>query len=108
MSRVTLVAALGLALAPTIAAADEEDDHIQLGGFFGPRIFSNDGLLGYNYEEPYHPDLVNSIGLGVRIARPFMLPWLLPEAELVVVPTKTTTEAGVNTNVVWLEPRVQL
>lgn len=118
MCRVTVAAALGFVLclalgpglAPNVAVADDElyDDHIQLGGFFGPRIFSNDGLLGYNYEEPFHPDLVNSVGLGVRAARPFFFPWLLPEAELVVVPTKTTTEAGVNTDVVWLEPRVHV
>lgn len=114
MRRVSVVAALGFfvapALAPSLAIADDEsyDDHVQLGGFFGPRIFSNDGLLGYNYEEPYHPDLVNSIGFGVRVARPFFVPWFLPEAELVVVPTKTTIEAGVDTNVVWLEPRVHV
>ena len=97
---------VGLLLVPAVAAAEEEDDYIQLGGFFGPRIFSSAGLLGYNYEQPGHPDLVNSIGLGFRIGKPFFLPWFVPEAELIVVPTKTTTVMDVNTNVVWIEPRV--
>ncbi|HEY5922464.1 MAG TPA: OmpA family protein [Kofleriaceae bacterium] len=96
---------VGLLLVPAVAAAEEEDDYIQIGGFFGPRIFSNAGLLGYNYEQPGHPDLVNSIGLGFRIGKPFFLPWFVPEAELIVVPTKTTTVMDVNTNVVWIEPR---
>lgn len=98
--------ALGLVLAPSVAAAD--DDYLQIGGFFGPRIFSDDALLGYNYEQPGHPDLVNSIGFGVRAGKPFGLPFLLPEAELIVVPTKTTTVMDVNTSVVWVEPRVHL
>ena len=94
---------------PTVATAEEEfDDHVQLGGFFGPRIFSNDALLGYNYEQPAHPDLQNSIGLGIRAARPYFFMWFLPEIELMVVPTETTTEMDVKTNVVWLEPRVQV
>lgn len=105
MRRVSL-AVLGLALVPAVAAAD--DDYLQLGGFFGPRIFSSNSLLGYNYDQPAHPDLVNSIGLGVRAGKPFWFPWLLPEAELVVVPTKTTTIMDVDTNVVWLEPRVHV
>src|SRR5690606_41326211 len=110
MRWVSVVAASSLFVAPALAGAADEpyDDHVQLGGFFGPRIFSDDGRLGYDYEQPHHPDLVSSIGLGVRVARPFFVEWLLPEAELVVVPTKTTMEAGVDTNVVWLEPRVHL
>ena len=107
MRRVWIVASL--LLPPSLAGAEEEfDDHVQLGGFFGPRIFSNDALLGWNPDAPAHPDLVNSIGLGVRAARPFFFMWFLPEAELMVVPTETTTEMDVKTNVVWLEPRVQI
>ena len=107
MRRVWIVASLFAA--PSLAAAEEEfDDHLQLGGFFGPRIFSNDALLGWNPDAPAHPDLVNSIGLGVRAARPFFFMWFLPEVELMVVPTETTTEMDVKTNVVWLEPRVQI
>ncbi|HEX5061897.1 MAG TPA: OmpA family protein [Kofleriaceae bacterium] len=108
MRRVTL-AVLGLTLlAPAVASAEGEGDgdYLQLGGFFGPRLFSSGGLLGYNYEEPAHPDLKNMIGFGARIGKPFGLPWLVPELELVFVPTKTTTEMNVNTSVVWLEPRV--
>jgi outer membrane protein OmpA-like peptidoglycan-associated protein len=71
-------------------------------------VFSDGALLGYNYEQPAHPDLVSSIGIGFRIGKPFFYPWMVPEAELIVVPTKTTTVMDVNTNVVWVEPRVQL
>ncbi|HEY5947625.1 MAG TPA: OmpA family protein [Kofleriaceae bacterium] len=110
MRSVWLAAALVgvLLLLPAVASAEEEEDYLELGGFFGPRIFSNAGLLGYNYEEPGHPDLVSSVGLGIRAGKPFFLPWFLPEAELVVVPTKTTTVMGVSTSVVWLEPRVHV
>ena len=77
MRRVTL-AVFGLALLVSKAAsAEDEDDYVQLGGFFGPRIFSSAGLLGYNYNQPGHPDLVNSIGLGFRIGKPFLRPWFV-------------------------------
>ncbi len=99
--------AASLLLVPVVAAA-EENDHIQIGGFFGPRIFSSASLLGYNYEQPAHPDLVNSVGLGFRIGKPFSLEWFVPEAELIVVPTKTETVMNVNTSVVWIEPRVHV
>jgi outer membrane protein OmpA-like peptidoglycan-associated protein len=100
--------AASLLLIPAVAAAEEEDDYLQLGGFFGPRIFSSSARLGYNYDQPGHPDLENSIGIGIRGAKPFFFPWFLPEAELIVVPTKTTTVMDVNTNVVWVEPRVHV
>jgi len=103
--RTLWLATAAVLLAPSLAAADDED-YIELGGFFGPRVFSNDALLGYNYGQPYHPDLRTGMGLGARVARPFWKPWFFPELELVIVPTKTTTEAGVDTGVVWLEPRV--
>lgn len=106
MRRVWIAACL--ALVPAVAAAEGEDDYVQLGGFFGPRIFSDGALLGYNYEEPGHPDLVSSVGFGARVGRPFGVSWLIPEAELIVVPTKTTTVMNVNTSVVWLEPRVHV
>ncbi len=100
--------ALGLLLVPAVAAADGEDGYLQLGGFFGPRVFSDASLLGYNYEQPGHPDLVSSIGFGLRAGHPFWLPFIVPEAEVIVVPTKTTTVMDVDTRVVWVEPRVQL
>ena len=65
----TLWVVATLALMPALAKADE--NYTQLGGFFGPRIFSQHGLLGYNDDQPYHPDLVNGIGLGVRAGRSF-------------------------------------
>ncbi len=107
MRRVSLAACL--VLVPAVAAAQTpEDEAVQLGGFFGPRIFSNSALLGYNYDESGHPDLVNSIGFGARVGKPFGVPFLVPEAELIIVPTKTTTVMDVNTSVVWIEPRVNL
>jgi outer membrane protein OmpA-like peptidoglycan-associated protein len=100
------IAWLAILFAPSIAAAD--DEHFELGGFFGPRIFSTDALLGYNENQPYHPDLKNGMGIGARVGRPFFKTWFVPEFELIVVPTGTTTVAGVNTSVIWLEPRVQV
>jgi outer membrane protein OmpA-like peptidoglycan-associated protein len=97
---------LALLLFPATAAAEGEDGYLQLGGFFGPRVFSESSLLGYNYDQPGHPDLRNMIGLGLRAGRQFALPWFVPEAELVFVPTKTTTVMTVDTTVLWLEPRV--
>jgi outer membrane protein OmpA-like peptidoglycan-associated protein len=98
--------ALGLLLVPTAAAAEGEEGYLQLGGFFGPRVFSEASLLGYNYDQPGHPDLRNMIGFGARAGRQFILPWFVPEAELIFVPTRTTTVMTVNTTVLWLEPRV--
>ena len=109
MRRVWVAAMLASMPSMSSIALAEEDDHVQLGAFFGPRIFSDDSLLGYHYDAPFHPDLVNSMGLGIRAARPFFFPWFFPEAELMVVPTKTTAEGGAPAaSVVWLEPRVQV
>lgn len=109
MRKMSLALGLVLALVPTAATADPgEDDYLQLGGFFGPRVFSESSLLGYNYDQPGHPDLESSIGFGVRIGKPFLVPYFVPEAELIVVPTKTTTVMSTNTSVVWVEPRVQV
>jgi outer membrane protein OmpA-like peptidoglycan-associated protein len=107
MRRVWL--AVVLAALPTVASAEPT----QLGGFFGPRIFSDDAWLGYNEDEPAHPTLHNGVGFGARVAKPFGFPWLVPELELVVVPTKTfRTCVGMScaepTSVVWMEPRFHL
>ncbi len=107
MRRVWL--AVVLAAVPTVASAEPT----QLGGFFGPRIFSDDAWLGYNEDEPAHPTLHNGVGFGARVAKPFGFPWLVPELELVVVPTSTfRTCVGMScaesTSVVWLEPRFHL
>jgi outer membrane protein OmpA-like peptidoglycan-associated protein len=91
--------------APHVAVADE----IQLGGFFGPRIFSQKSALGYIDGAPAHPMLENGVALGGRIGRQFGLPWLYPELELAFCPTKTTTPGGaIPANIYWIDPRVQL
>jgi hypothetical protein len=100
----TLWVAAAILTTPSLAVAD--DSYIELGGFFGPRVFSSEALLGWNENQPLHPDLRTGMGIGARVARPFLKPWLFPELELVVVPTKTTTEANIDTTVVWLEPRI--
>ncbi len=114
-----VIAFTGVALAaPTTAAAD----HTQLGVWFGPRVFAGDcsnddvaargcrdlSLLGYIEDAPAHPKLENTISFGIRIARPF-LPWLVPELELAVAPTKTNAVGGAAAaSVVWLDPRLHL
>jgi outer membrane protein OmpA-like peptidoglycan-associated protein len=92
--------ALALLLLPRAVAADP----IEIGGWFGPRLFSTDSELGYIDNAPHHPMLSSSVELGGRIGRP-LLPWLVPEAELAIVPTKTST---FTTNVFWMEPRLQM
>src|SRR5262245_4167105 len=102
----TLGLVIAAFVAPTAAVADD-NDHFQFGAFFGPRIFSSDSLLGFNDNQPYHPDLTNGMGFGARVGRPFGM-FLVPELELAVVPTRTTKIMDIDTYVVWLEPRVHL
>lgn len=97
--------AVALASMPSIAHADPT----QLGGFFGPRFFSNDSYLGYLPDEAFHPHLHTGPSFGVRAAKAFGFNWLWPELELVVVPTRTTAEGGADpASVVWMEPRVHI
>ena len=103
-----------LLLGASTAAADPT----QIGVFFGPRVFSDDSLLGYNGEKgpdaPPHATLNNSIQFGPRVARPFF-PWFVPELEIGMAPTGTNrvrnpdtgTEAAA-TSVFWLNPRAQI
>jgi outer membrane protein OmpA-like peptidoglycan-associated protein len=79
-------------------------DPLQLGLFFGPRVFSTDSRLGYIADAPAHPMLANGIGFGTRVAKPFF-PWLTPELELAVVPTHTDSY---DVGVFWMNPRVHL
>ncbi len=99
------VCALVVLLTTTTARADTT----QIGGWFGPRLFSGDSLLGYLDDAPAHATLASSVELGFRAARPF-LPWLVPEVELGFVPTHTnpTVPMSVQANVFWMEPRVHL
>src|SRR3954470_4165457 len=107
-------AALALLL---LGASTASADPTQIGVFFGPRVFNDDSLLGYNGDKgpdaPPHATLNNSIEFGPRIARPF-LPWLVPELELCMAPTGTNAVMGdmgttaAPTSVFWLNPRAQL
>ncbi len=100
-----LLCALPLVSAAPAAA---EPRHLQVGGWFGPRVFSNDSLLGYIPDQPYL-GLANSMTLGPRIAYP-LLPYLVPELELGFSPAETQTMSVVDrpARVYWLDPRLHL
>ena len=83
------------AISPATAAAEP----IEIGGFFGPRRFADDVVLGADGQGM--TSLGASVVLGPRIAKP-ILPWLVPELELALSPT-TTEQYDVS--VFWLEPR---
>jgi OOP family OmpA-OmpF porin len=103
MHRLWWVAPATIAIASSTAGAEPTE----IGGWFGPRVFSS-SRLGFLDDAPRHPSLQNGIAFGGRVARPF-LPWLVPELELALVPTSTeaigtTHSAGV----LWFEPRIHL
>lgn len=93
-SSLALVLLAGAAAAPAVHA-----EPIELGGFFGPRRFADDIVLGADGQG--HTALGGSVVLGPRVARP-LLRWLVPELELALSPT-TTDQYDVS--VFWLEPR---
>jgi OmpA-OmpF porin, OOP family len=104
MHRLWWVALATLAAATSSAAADPTE----LGAWLGPRLFAASSRLGYLDDAPTHPSLQNGMELGGRIARPF-LPWLVPELELALSPTRTAAPAGAPTDsVFWFEPRLHL
>lgn len=83
-------------------------DPTQLGAWLGPRIYANDSTLGYISDAPFHPVLQNTIAFGARIGRPFF-PWLVPELELALAPTKTDAVGGAAAaSIFWFQPRVHL
>jgi len=115
--RSALVIAVVVA-APRTASADATE----LGIWFGPRTFAGDcsnddvaargcrdlSALGFIDDAPAHPKLENTVEFGLRIARPF-LPWLVPELELGVAPTRTNAVGGASaTSVVWMDPRLHV
>lgn len=110
MGRIGCAALVALLASTTPALADP----LQLGAFFGPRVFSNDSRLGYIEDAPAHPMLDNAIAFGARVAKPFF-PFFVPELELAMASTDTnaipaTMEHGAapSIGVFWLEPRVQM
>src|SRR5262245_49674599 len=96
---VTLV----LATWPSPAAAE-----IQVGGWFGPRVYSTSSALGYIPGAPAHPMLENGMMFGLRVARPFYFPWLYPEFELGLAPARTTPTGTAAVSVFWMDPRAHL
>jgi outer membrane protein OmpA-like peptidoglycan-associated protein len=105
---VTLLAASVWAALGVLLCAPAAADPTQIGAWIGPRLFSADSQLGYIDDAPAHPELQNGMQLGFRVGRPF-LPWLVPELELALSPTKTNAIAGAEaSSVFWFEPRIQL
>ncbi len=93
---------------PLLHARTASADPTQIGVWFGPRTYSEDSQLGFLVDAPAHPTLENTIEFGARVARPF-LPWLVPELEFALAPTKTTAVGGAAAaSVVWLDPRLHL
>jgi outer membrane protein OmpA-like peptidoglycan-associated protein len=76
-------------------------DPYQLGGFFGPRFFSEDAAIGA--KEDFRTTLTPTVELGARLARP-LFPWFVPEVEL---PFAVATTRDLDVSVLWIEPRVQ-
>src|SRR5437870_146391 len=81
--RAMRILALAVVALPCAAAAEP----MQVGGWFGPRVYSTDSTLGYIDNAPQHPVLSDAVELGGRIGRSFYYPWLVPEAELAIAPT---------------------
>lgn len=108
MHRRVCVAIVALWALTALSTSPVAADATQLGAWFGPRVYSSDSSLGYIDDAPFHPVLQNTIAFGIRVARPFF-PWLVPELELAVGPTKTNAVGGAAAaDVVWLDPRLHL
>jgi OOP family OmpA-OmpF porin len=101
MHRCARWAGLAVLSAALTWSASSHADRFELGGFFGPRVFSKDAQLGnvVDVEDTLSP----GVAIGVRVSRPIFR-WLAVEAEL---PISTTTTRMYNTDVFWLEPRAQ-
>src|SRR5262245_34784751 len=91
-----------------VAAASPARAEAQLGGWFGPRVYSEDSALGYLDNAPAHPMLENGITFGLRVARPFYFPWLVPEFEVGLAPARTTPTGTKSIGVFWMDPRAHL
>ncbi|MGE0547801.1 MAG: OmpA family protein [Kofleriaceae bacterium] len=101
--------AWAVAITSVIGGAPAAADDLEVGGWFGPRIFSGDSFLGYVDSAPAHPSLNSTMELGLRASRPLFYNWLIPEAELAFAPASTTKTGGAESaSVLWLDPRVHL
>src|SRR5690348_6889363 len=105
--RAALTAITTLAAAAALAAPAAAEP-TQIGGWFGPRIFSSDSTLGYIDGAPAHPSLASKIAFGVRVGKP-LFTYIVPELEIAFAPTETTKTTGTQiADVYWLNPRLQL
>jgi OmpA family len=77
---------------------------LELGGWLGPRLFSDNSRLG-QHRVTAPGTLTNALTLGGRIGRPLWNGVLVPELELAIASTQTTPYA---VGVFWFEPRVAL
>src|SRR5438132_8243441 len=102
MHRCARWAGLAVLSAALTWSASSHADRFELGGFFGPRVFSKDAQLGnvVGVEDT----LSSGVTIGGRISRP-LLRWLAIEAEL---PIATTSTRMYQTDVFWFEPRAQV
>jgi len=97
-----LAAGLTASLALALSAAAASASPLELGGFIGPRRFSDQSALGEH--EPPQTSLGSTVVLGVRVGKPLWR-WLAAEAEVALTPATTRT---FDLGVFWIEPRAQL
>ncbi len=95
--------AVGAVAALVCASSSARSDSLELGGWLGPRVFSDNSDLGGGTDTP---DLLTSaLVAGARVGWPLFRGQLVPELELALSLTQTETyEVGV----FWLEPRLAL
>jgi outer membrane protein OmpA-like peptidoglycan-associated protein len=75
---------------------------LELGGLFGPRLFSDQSVLGEHDEMA--TSLGNTVVFGLRVGKP-LTSWLAVEGELAMTPATTR---DYDLGVFWLEPRAHL
>jgi outer membrane protein OmpA-like peptidoglycan-associated protein len=95
-----------LLAAASASPAAAEPYPVQVGGWFGPRVFSSDSKLGYIPGEKYL-GLASSVAFGPRVGVP-LSQWITGELELGFAPAQTETMTVVDkpTRVYWLDPRI--
>ena len=85
-------------------AASAHAGPLELGGFLGPRLYSDNSRLGQRgITAPV--SLTSALALGGRIGLPLWRGQLVPEFELALASTQTDKFA---VGVTWLEPRLSL
>lgn len=95
--------AVGALAALVCASPLAQGDPLELGGWLGPRVFSDNSELGGGTETPDR--LTSALVAGARLGWPLFRGQLVPELELALSSTQTDRfEVGV----FWLEPRLAL